>query len=378
MGESPATDPRIAALRDRLARLLPGGIDSLGPLPEGTDALDQALACVDAIETDLAGKSAFAAQAEGRLDELTQMIVALVSFDYSKEASISGKDDAFDGLALGLNMLARELSASTVSKAYVNDIIESMHDMLIVVDGDAVIRSVNQSVCDLRGIERDKLVGARLDALLPAMTPGEIGALIEQGGAHEQEIGLLSRDGTAIPVSFSASVLRDRGDRIQGLVCVARDLTESKRIEEERWRLREAVARQGIMLEELSTPLIPIRDDILVMPLVGSVDEQRARRMMETLLQGIAARRARVAILDITGVRTVDETAMEGIVRAMRGAQLMGARVILTGISPQVAMRLAMLSIDMGGIVTCGTLKDGIEHAMKQKRALAWSSPRGA
>jgi rsbT co-antagonist protein RsbR len=157
-------------------------------------------------------------------------------------------------------------------------------------------------------------------------------------------------------------------------VCLLRDLTQAKRMEEERWRLREAIQRQAIVLEELSTPLIPLTDEVLVMPLIGSLDEQRIAQLTETLLRGVVYRQARVAIVDITGVRTIDEQAILGINRAVQAVRLVGAGVVLTGISPDVASTLVQLEVDLTGVVTFGSLQRGIVYAMQ----LGKTPPNGA
>jgi rsbT co-antagonist protein RsbR len=146
------------------------------------------------------------------------------------------------------------------------------------------------------------------------------------------------------------------------------DITQRKRAEEEQARLREElIASQGHLLAELSTPLIPISDQVLAMPLIGAIDQARAERVVEILLQGISARGARVAILDITGVPTVDTKVADTLMRAARGVQLLGAEVVLTGIRAEVAQTLVALGVDLGSIATRGTLQDGIRYATRRR-----------
>lgn len=122
-------------------------------------------------------------------------------------------------------------------------------------------------------------------------------------------------------------------------------------------------------METLSTPLIPISERVVVMPLIGILDEPRLRRVTEGLLAGLSDSGARVAILDVTGVPDVDSRAAAGIVAAARAAQLLGVEVLLTGISPDVARILVALNVDLGGIETRGTLQRGIAFAMEEARA---------
>ncbi|MFL5806043.1 MAG: STAS domain-containing protein [Roseiflexaceae bacterium] len=140
-----------------------------------------------------------------------------------------------------------------------------------------------------------------------------------------------------------------------------------RQAEEERLQLQEEIIRmQAATLAQLSTPLIPISDHIMVMPLIGTLDSQRIQHVMEILLQGLAGRQTQVAILDITGVLVVDTQVAYGLIRAAHAGQLLGARIILTGIRPEVAQTLVGLGIDLGGIVTYSTLQHGITAALRQ------------
>jgi PAS domain S-box-containing protein len=143
------------------------------------------------------------------------------------------------------------------------------------------------------------------------------------------------------------------------------DITERKRLEAERLALKEQViAAQQTALRELSTPLLPIAEGVLAMPLVGTIDSARAREILETLLQGITERRAHTAILDVTGIRLMDMEVANALVSAARAARLLGARVVLTGISPEVAQALVEVGADLSDITTLGTLASGIAFAL--------------
>jgi rsbT co-antagonist protein RsbR len=170
-------------------------------------------------------------------------------------------------------------------------------------------------------------------------------------------------------LELSSQELMERNQRLQ------QDLAERQRkevalrqAEEERLKLQDEIIRmQAAALEQLSTPLIPISDDILVMPLIGTIDSQRAQKMTETLLQGLAMHRARAAILDITGVPVVDIEVAQGLLRAAQAARLLGARVVLTGIRPEVAQTLVGIGADLQGIVTYSTLQNGIRAAQSPR-----------
>ena len=150
-----------------------------------------------------------------------------------------------------------------------------------------------------------------------------------------------------------------------GQAIILRDATEPIRCEQERAALQEqSIAAQQATLNELSTPIIPLTDDVVVMPLIGAIDSNRAQQIIEALLTGVAASRATTAILDITGVQVVDTQVANALLRAAQAVKLLGARVILTGIRPEIAQTLVGLGLDMSGITTRATLQSGIAFAL--------------
>jgi anti-anti-sigma factor len=146
-----------------------------------------------------------------------------------------------------------------------------------------------------------------------------------------------------------------------------RDLSEQYRQEEERAALQQQVIdAQRQALRELSTPLIPISDNVLIMPLIGTIDSQRAQQVMEALLEGVAQHQADLVVLDITGVAVVDTQVAQSFIQAAQAVRLLGAQVMLTGIQPQIAQTLVHLGVDLSGIQTQGSLQAGIASALRQ------------
>jgi len=149
------------------------------------------------------------------------------------------------------------------------------------------------------------------------------------------------------------------------LYFVTRDITEQRQAEAEREHLhQELIEAQQRSIQELSTPVIPIMDRILVMPLVGSIDSMRAKHIMRTLLAGIRAHRAQVVILDITGVPIVDSGVAGHLDKTIQAAQLKGARTIVTGISDAVAEAIVDLGIDWNKLDTLSDLQTGLVVAL--------------
>ncbi|EYF03427.1 PAS domain S-box protein [Chondromyces apiculatus] len=276
-------------------------------------------------------------------------------------AEVAEALDALDALEAGLS---RQRSAP-FETSYLNNILSSMSDLLILAGLDGIIRIANPAARKLTGRGPEDLVGQRLSLIFPDLSPPDFGDILGRDGVHDEERVCVTRSGEVLPASLSATVVRDATGRPEALLCVARDLSESKRIEEERHQLYEAVQRQEILLEELSTPLLPIADGVLVAPLVGPVDALRAARLTEALLQDVITRHARVAIVDLTGVREIAAETVAGLMRAVQAVRLLGARAVLTGLRPEVARSLIELGADLSGVPTFGTLQAGIAHAVR-------------
>jgi rsbT co-antagonist protein RsbR len=127
---------------------------------------------------------------------------------------------------------------------------------------------------------------------------------------------------------------------------------------------RERVIRQQQdAIRELSTPVLQVRERILILPIIGILDEQRANQFTEQLLAGIRGHRAKVVVIDITGVPDVDSEVANHLVQAVDASRLMGASVILTGLSPEIAQTLVTIGVDLGKMNTVGDLQGGVEEA---------------
>lgn len=149
------------------------------------------------------------------------------------------------------------------------------------------------------------------------------------------------------------------------------EVSERKRTEE---ALRQAMLQEEIInaqkaaLEELSTPLIPISDSIMVMPLIGTMDTRRAQQVMDTILHGMSSTGSQFLIIDITGVNLIDTQVANSFIRAAQATKLLGAQVMLTGIRPEVAQTMVGLGIDLSSIITCSSLQRGIALANSMEK----------
>ncbi|HYP46714.1 MAG TPA: STAS domain-containing protein [Propionibacteriaceae bacterium] len=127
---------------------------------------------------------------------------------------------------------------------------------------------------------------------------------------------------------------------------------------------RERVIRQQQdSIRELSTPVLPVRERLLVLPIIGVLDTERARQLTEQLLDAIRAHRAKVVVIDVTGAPEVDEAVANHLVRTVDASRLMGAGVIITGLSPKIAQTLVTIGVDLSKMNTIGDLQGGLEEA---------------
>ncbi|WP_019244123.1 MULTISPECIES: STAS domain-containing protein [Bacillus] len=124
------------------------------------------------------------------------------------------------------------------------------------------------------------------------------------------------------------------------------------------------VSLQKIALQELSSPVIPVLEGITVMPLIGTIDTERAKQIMENLLVGVVKHRSEVVLIDITGVPLVDTMVAHHIIQAVEAVRLVGATCILCGIRPEIAQTIVALGINLDGINTNNSLKSGFEAAL--------------
>ncbi|MCP4543811.1 MAG: GAF domain-containing protein [Chloroflexi bacterium] len=172
--------------------------------------------------------------------------------------------------------------------------------------------------------------------------------------AIEQELTERKRAEEALQQAY-AEVEKQVEERTAEL---QREVAERERLQQ------EVIQAQKQTLQELSTPIIPIMDQIIVMPLIGSIDSMRARDITRALLAGIRQQRAKIVILDITGVSIVDSSVAEHLNKTIQSARLKGARTIITGISDAVAETIVDLGIDWSGVATVSNLQTGLRAAL--------------
>ncbi|MDC0681851.1 STAS domain-containing protein [Sorangium atrum] len=186
-------------------------------------------------------------------------------------------------------------------------------------------------------------------------------------------------------LTVSASPMRGKDGSISGAVAVFRDATEKKRLiedlEAKNRDLVESESAKGELVErlryaidEISTPILELWDDVLALPIIGVVDSRRSAQIMERLLDEIVRRQSRYVIIDVTGVEVIDTRTADHFMKLMKAVELLGARCRITGVRPAVAQTMVELGINLGTVRAARNLK----HALRESMALAGQKPTPA
>lgn len=258
--------------------------------------------------------------------------------------------------------------------------LEHMPAMMFAKDPDSRYVVANAQLERFMGVEPQSIAGKRDHDLVPE----DIVAQVKMADDQVRNTGLATAFEESVPHPtegmklFHSIKFLVRGPGIpEGTVGgAAIDITAMKQAEAERQEAQQAIiAAQQATIRELATPLLPIADGVIVMPLIGTLDPERASRIIEALLAAVGAHQATIAIIDITGVRSVDAHVAGVLLQAARAVRLLGARVVLTGIQPAIARTLVDLGVEWQGLVTEATLRGGIDYALRTKERRGGSIP---
>ncbi len=191
---------------------------------------------------------------------------------------------------------------------------------------------------------------------------------LQTGKRQGRELEMSRPDGSRTLFDVTATPLHFEGDPVPRIVMLYQDITATRAAQREKIAAQEKLLEaQALALAERSTPLIPIRKDVLVMPLVGSIDADRGRQILETLVHLGDASDVRAAIIDVTGAKNLDTAAAHVLINAARALRLRGVQPVITGIQQDAAMTLVQMGVDFSGILIRGTLQDGVDAAIASK-----------
>jgi len=254
--------------------------------------------------------------------------------------------------------------------AELNRLLNSISDAVISTTPEGEILSWNPAAERLFGWTAEEALGESVAMLSPsqdaflalqdkAVTPAMTGT------PQQAETSMRCKDNSERVARIGFSAIFDDQHNPAGIVAIVADITEQKHMEAEQERLQqEVITAQQQVIQELSTPVIPVMQGIIVMPLVGNIDSMRAQDITRSLLAGISRHRARTVIIDVTGVSLMDTGIVDRLNKTIQAAQLKGAHTIVTGISDAVAESIVDLGIDWSNITTLSNLQMGLHAAL--------------
>ncbi|HWP96593.1 MAG TPA: PAS domain S-box protein [Syntrophomonadaceae bacterium] len=305
-------------------------------------------------------------------------------------------------IAQGQDITDRKIAeeAFRETNAYLENLFNYANAPIIVWDPDYKIVRFNQAFERLTGYTSNEVLGKSLEILFPRENKRDSMDLIHRTASGERweavEIAIAHVDGSIRTVLWnSAAICGVSGTNIVATIAQGQDITERKKAEEalqksheelearvqertaelqtlnqalrveieERKRAEEIISRQAQEILEVSTPVIQIWQGIVSVPLIGTLDSGRTQQLMEQLLQKIVETSSFIALIDVTGVPTIDSKTARYLIETIKAVHLLGAEVVLTGIRPEIARTLVQLGIDLSNVNTRSSFSAGLLFA---------------
>ncbi len=250
----------------------------------------------------------------------------------------------------------------------VGAIVQGAAEGMIILARDGTVEQMNPVAEQLTGVSAEKSRGRPFPEAFAAFlrqarqVEGETPVVeaIVQETTYPFEVVLRLESSAARVLRVAGVPIRDERGRQMGYLLSLRDVTEQELVRqalEERAHLAE-------LIRELSSPIVPVRQGILILPLTGAIDSERAHGVLQDMLKAIRQHRARAILIDITGVPVVDTMVANYLLQAVQAAKLLGCQGILVGIRAEVARILVDLGLNLSGLVTKGSLQDGLDYAL--------------
>jgi len=227
---------------------------------------------------------------------------------------------------------------------------------------DGTIITANESFLSTLGYSLDEIQGKHHsmfcdDAYAASEDYAKFWETLRSGTHHRGEFNRTGKNGRQLCIRATYNPIFNLKNEPVKVLKIADDISKQRRMEAER-------DKQQALIMEMSTPVMQLWDNILLLPVVGLVDSKRVQLIMETALQKILDYQAKLLILDIQGVPAVDSAVANHLIQITKATRLMGCTSIVTGISPEISQALVNLGIELGDIQTQATLKDGVSFSL--------------
>jgi PAS domain S-box-containing protein len=284
----------------------------------------------------------------------------------NSEVSASGTQGAVDALPI-----ANETEMLQLLVANLKDY------AIIMLDPKGNVLTWSSSAEHLKGWKASEIIGQHFSRFYPpedvqnGKTETEL-RLAAQDGRFEDTGWRVRRDGTRFWANVIITCLRDSGGEVRGFGKVTRDLTERRLAEENSKKQTQE------LLEMAAVPVVQVWDGIVLVPLIGTLDSQRTQQLMERVLNRVTETNSPVALLDITGVPSIDTQTAQHLIETIAAVRLLGADVVLTGVRPSIAQTLVHLGIDLSNVTTRSSLSAGLRMALEILNLRVVSAPGAA
>lgn len=260
-------------------------------------------------------------------------------------------------------------------REFLSALLDNLAEGIVACDAAGVLTLFNRATREFHGLPEEQLPAAEwaehYDLYQPdgqtRMETADVPLFRALEGQHvrDAEMVIAPKGGAARTLLANGQPIIGRDGRKLGAVVAMHDITERKRAEEERARLVLDRTIREQMFEELSAPLVPVWKDVLVMPLIGSLDTERMERATTAALQEVTRTRARACIIDITGARIIDSHAVARLSNLVSALKLIGAEALVTGVGAHAAHSIVTLGLDLQGMRTHRTLAEALAAIIK-------------
>ncbi len=235
---------------------------------------------------------------------------------------------------------------------------------IIILDINGKVLSWNKAAERLKGWKADEIIGQSFTRFYPEEDiqrgkPQRELREAKKNGRFEDESWRVRKNGARFWANVLITPLFNTDNKLIGYGKITRDFTERKEVEEK-------ISKQAQEILEMATvPVVQVWQGIVLVPLIGTLDSVRTQQLMERLLQRITETNSLVAVIDITGVTTIDTQTAQHLIETISAVRLLGSEVVLTGVGPIIAQTLVHLSIDLSHVITCSSLAAGLGKAFE-------------